>query len=455
MILLLGGTSETAPLAEAVAQAGYRVLVSTATELDLFVGSHARIERRSGRLDDPAMADLIRQRGIQALIDATHPFAREAHATSARAASFGNIPYFRFERPTDSGSMAPAQRAADHQEAARIACGYGLPVLLTIGSRHVRPYAEAARAAGVPLFARILDHPDSHRACREAGIPPERVLTARGPFSVEENRCVLARHHIGVLVTKESGKAGGVPEKREAARLEGVRVIAVSRPDEPQPSAFHTTSDLVHALIQQLPPPRCHVLLLDLESVLVPEIWEAVAAETQLPDLALTTRDIADYEALMSRRIALCREHGLSLARLREIVTAMEPLPGATEFLAWAQQRTFVVVTTDTFYELAGPLLSKLGAPLVFCNSLELDRDGYMKKYALRHPSGKVAAVGQFQRLGWRVAAVGDSLNDEAMLKSADFPLLFRAGDIRLSERLALRSHTGFDELKAALFPVL
>jgi len=251
------------------------------------------------------------------------------------------------------------------------------------------------------------------------------MLTGRGPFSVEENRASLQKHQIGVLVTKDSGDVGGVPGKLEAARLEHCAVIVVGRPDPSGTSGFHGMADLLVALKSAVPFPPCGVLALDLESVLVPEIWETVAAAACVPALAQTTRDIPDYDVLMRQRLLLCREHSLTLMRLREIVAAMEPLPGAAEFLAWAQRRALVVIVSDTYHEFAGPLLAKLGSPLTICNALTLDESGYIKDYSLRDPAGKAGAIAPFQRLGWRVAAVGDSFNDVAMLQTADEPFLF------------------------------
>ena len=449
MILLLGGTSETAPLAEALARAGYRVLVSTATEVELFIGSHARIEHRRGRMDAEQMAGLVRERGIAAIVDATHPFALAVQATASRVAGELQIPYLRYARPGCVGEGDGARVAANHEEAARLACELGTPVLLTIGSRNVMTYALEARRSGVPLIARVLDHPDSHKACRVAGIAAESVLIGRGPFGVEENRRVIQKYRIGVLVTKDSGDAGGVPEKLEAARLEGCLAIVVGRPEVN--GGFQHIPDLVQKLESLLPRPSACVLALDLESVLVPEIWETVATVAGVPELALTTRDVPDYDALMRQRIRLCREHGLTLMCLREIVGAMEPLTGALEFLSWAQNRALVAIVSDTYHELAGPLMSKLGSPLMICNALTLDADGYIAGYTLREPAGKAGAVAQFQRLGWRVAAVGDSFNDLAMLQTADAAFLFQPAPRVLEAGVAFPPVWTFDELETAI----
>jgi len=455
MILLLGGTSETAPVAEALAKAGYRVLVSTATNIDLFIGSHPRIGHRRGRLDAEQMSGLIRERRVRAIVDATHPYASAVRATASQVAEQLGIPYLTYVRPGSVGEGIGVLIAENHEHAARLAGEMGKSILLTIGSRNVLPYAAEARSVGIALVARVLDHPDSHEACREAGISADCVLTGRGPFSVEENRSVIRKYNIGVLVTKDSGEAGGVPEKIEAARLENCAVIVVGRPEGNQTCGFENVPELVRELKSRVPLPPCGILALDLESVLVPEIWETVACVAGVPELALTTRDIPDYDALMRQRILLCREHGLSLMRLREIVAAMEPLPGAVEFLAWAKKRALVVIISDTYHELAGSLLAKIGSPLMLCNSLALDDDGFIAGHTMRDPAGKTGAVADFQRLGWRVAAVGDSFNDMAMLQAADASFLYRPAKRILDIGVAFAPLWTFDELQAALTPAL
>lgn len=168
------------------------------------------------------------------------------------------------------------------------------------------------------------------------------------------------------------------------------------------------------------------VIALDLESVLVPEIWETVSQTTGVVRLALTTRDTPDFATLMRERMRLCREHGLTLARLREIVGSMQPLPGAVEFLSWVQERMLAVIVSDTYHELAGPLVEKLGCPLMVCNGLTVDEEGYLAGHRAHHVRGKAGAVEHFQRLGLQVIAVGDSHNDLPMLKAANAGILFR-----------------------------
>jgi precorrin-6A/cobalt-precorrin-6A reductase len=232
MILLLGGTSETAPIASSLTKNGFLVLVSTATGTPLDLGTDERISRRSGPLGEENLRRLIAERGdIEAVVDATHPYAGTITRFARAAAASAAVPFFRFSRP---GTIEPGGRvhlAEDHSSAAKIAFGFGRPVLLTTGSRNLAPYADESRATGIPLIARALPIPESVEACEKAGIPPSRVITGRGPFTLEENLEVIRKHDIGVLVTKDSGQAGGVAQKLEAARMANCEVVVVARPD--------------------------------------------------------------------------------------------------------------------------------------------------------------------------------------------------------------------------------
>jgi precorrin-6A/cobalt-precorrin-6A reductase len=250
VILLFGGTSETAPLATLLSEAGRFVLVSTATDIQLDIGCHRRIRRRCGRLDREGMLQLIRREAVTAIVDAAHPYAQELHANAREAAAQAAIPYLRFRRPetTEYGGLE-AIWAADHDEAARLACAVGSPVLLTTGSRNLEPYVRAASERGVALYARVLPEAASLDACRNAGIAAEHVIAVRGPFSVEENRRLLREHGVRVLVSKESGAAGGLAEKLEAARQEGCRVVLLRRPLEPGTAVFEHFEEIARALL--------------------------------------------------------------------------------------------------------------------------------------------------------------------------------------------------------------
>lgn len=254
MILLLGGTSETAPLAEALAEAGHAVLVSTATDVPLFVGNHSRITHRNGRLTETDMLALIRERSIRAIVDGTHPYATDVRNTAERVATQAGIPYLTFVRPGGVDEQDGVRLAATHPEAAGLACEPRRPILLTIGSKNVAVYARVAALARIPLIARVLPHADSIQLCHAAGLADDRIITGRGPFTVDENRRLIRRFGIGVLVTKDSGEAGGVPAKLEAARAEQCLLIVVGRPPQLSAHAFNNMRSLLQELDRRLPP---------------------------------------------------------------------------------------------------------------------------------------------------------------------------------------------------------
>ncbi len=151
----------------------------------------------------------------------------------------------------------------------------------------------------------------------------------------------------------------------------------------------------------------------------------------------------------------LCRENGLTLARLREIVSTMEPLPGAVEFLAWVQQRMLAVIVSDTYHELAGPVVEKLGCSLMVCNGLTVDERGYIASIRRHHPHGKAGAIENFQRLGFQVWAVGDSYNDLAMLQTADTGILFTPCTGLMEQARELPVVWNLNELQAELHKCL
>ena len=249
MILLLGGTSELSAIATALAEAGFAVLVSTATDETLELAPHPNIERRSGRLDESAMLALIAARGIRAIVDATHPYATAAHETAAHVARQVGIPCIHFVREGGIGLREGVHFAADHERAAALAFSFGKPVLLTTGANHVAPYARQAARSGLRLVARVLPRAESIEACRQAGIAEDNIIAARGPFSLEQNLRQIRRYGIGVLVTKDSGPAGGVEAKLEAARREHCQTVVVARPAPPLGQCATTAEQLVGSVL--------------------------------------------------------------------------------------------------------------------------------------------------------------------------------------------------------------
>jgi phosphoserine/homoserine phosphotransferase len=169
-----------------------------------------------------------------------------------------------------------------------------------------------------------------------------------------------------------------------------------------------------------------NIVCLDLEGVLVPEIWIEVSRRSGIAALARTTRDEPDYDRLMRGRLALLAEHKLTLADLQAIVAGMGPMPGAREFLDRLRATYQVVILSDTFYEFAAPLMAQLGRPTLFCHHLESDAGGFVCGYRLRMPEQKRAAVRALRELNFRVIAVGDSFNDTSMLGAAHAGIFFR-----------------------------
>ena len=188
---------------------------------------------------------------------------------------------------------------------------------------------------------------------------------------------------------------------------------------------------------------------LDLEGVLVPEIWINVAERTGIAELRLTTRDIPDYDQLMRGRLALLDQHGLKLSDIQQVIAGMGPLEGARECLDWLRERFQVVILSDTFYEFAQPLMRQLGWPTLFCHKLEVVDDRVVG-YTLRQPDSKRAAVQAFHGLQYRVIAAGDSYNDTAMLAEAEAGILFRPPQNVIDEFPQFPVTRTFEELREA-----
>jgi phosphoserine/homoserine phosphotransferase len=176
------------------------------------------------------------------------------------------------------------------------------------------------------------------------------------------------------------------------------------------------------------------IACLDLEGVLVPEIWIAFAQSTGIAELRATTRDIADYDVLMKQRLRLLEEHGLGLAQIQAVIAGLRPLEGARDFLDWMKERFQVVILSDTFYEFSQPLMRQLGWPTLLCHRLVVDAAGKVSGYQLRQKDSKRQCVKAFRGLNFRVIAAGDSYNDTAMLEEADAGILFRAPDNVIAE---------------------
>lgn len=193
------------------------------------------------------------------------------------------------------------------------------------------------------------------------------------------------------------------------------------------------------------------IVCLDLEGVLVPEIWINVAETTGIEALRRTTRDEPDYDALMRGRIAILDQHALRLPDIQAVIREMGPLDGAREFLGWLRGEHQVIILSDTFYEFALPLMEQLGHPTLFCHSLVVDGDGRIRDYALRIQDGKRKAVMTLKLLNFGVIAAGDSYNDTSMLAEADAGILFRPPDNVAREFPQFPVTRTYDELRAAI----
>jgi len=190
------------------------------------------------------------------------------------------------------------------------------------------------------------------------------------------------------------------------------------------------------------------IACLDLEGVLVPEIWIAFAEKTGIEALKKTTRDEPDYDVLMKYRLDILRENGLGLNEIQEVISTLEPLPGAKDFIDWLRERFQVVILSDTFYEFASPLMKQLGYPTLLCHKLETADDGTVINYHLRQANPKRQAVVGFKSMYYRTIAAGDSYNDTTMLAEADAGILFHAPDNVINEFPQFPAVQTFNDLK-------
>ncbi|MAR93354.1 MAG: bifunctional phosphoserine phosphatase/homoserine phosphotransferase ThrH [Pseudomonadales bacterium] len=191
------------------------------------------------------------------------------------------------------------------------------------------------------------------------------------------------------------------------------------------------------------------IACLDLEGVLVPEIWISFAEKTGIEGLKATTRDIPDYDVLMQQRLGLLNEHNLGLQEIQEVIATLSPMEGALEFVDWLRERFQVVILSDTFYEFAQPLMRQLRWPTLLCHRLEVAEDGRIVNYKLRQTDPKRSSVKAFHSLNYRCIAAGDSYNDTTMLSEAEAGILFRAPQRVIDEFPQFPAVTTFDQLKA------
>ncbi len=193
------------------------------------------------------------------------------------------------------------------------------------------------------------------------------------------------------------------------------------------------------------------IVCLDLEGVLVPEIWIAFSEATGIPELRKTTRDEPDYDKLMKYRIAILKEHGLGLKEIQDVIAGIDPMPGALEFLNALREKTQVIILSDTFKEFASPLMKKLGWPTIFCNSLEVSPSGEITGYRMRIEKSKLTTVKALQSIGYETIASGDSYNDLAMIEASKAGFLFRSTEQIKKDHPELPAFETYDELLEAI----
>ena len=194
-----------------------------------------------------------------------------------------------------------------------------------------------------------------------------------------------------------------------------------------------------------------NIVCLDMEGVLVPEIWIAFAEETGIPELKRTTRDEPDYNKLMRFRLDILKEHGLGLKEIQETIGKIDPLPGAREFLDELRRTTQVIILSDTFEQFAKPLMEKLNWPTIMCNTLEVAPDGEITDFHMRVENSKLSTVKALQSIGYETIASGDSHNDLAMIQASKAGFLFRSTDAIKAEYPELPAYEEFDDLLAAI----
>ena len=198
-----------------------------------------------------------------------------------------------------------------------------------------------------------------------------------------------------------------------------------------------------------------YITCMDVEGVLVPEIWVAFAEESGIPELKKATRDEPDYDKLMNYRIGILKEHGLGLKEIQETIAKIDPMPGAKEFLDELRSMTQVIIISDTFTQFAGPLMKKLGWPTIFCNSLEVAENGEITGFKMRVENSKYTTVKALQSIGFETIASGDSYNDLEMIEASKAGFLFRTTEKIKHDYPHLPAFEGYDELLAAIEQVI
>lgn len=191
-----------------------------------------------------------------------------------------------------------------------------------------------------------------------------------------------------------------------------------------------------------------YMICCDLEGVLVPEVWINVARWTGIDELKLTTRDISDYNALMTRRLEILHQHGITINDIQKVISLLELMPGALDFINWLHKRMQMVIVSDTFREFADPLLEKMGWPVLFCHHLTIDSNGTITNFNLRQEDAKRKVVESLQGLNYKVIAIGDSYNDISMLRQSDLGVLYKPPQNVIDDNPDIRVVNSYNQLK-------
>jgi len=198
-----------------------------------------------------------------------------------------------------------------------------------------------------------------------------------------------------------------------------------------------------------------YIVCSDLEGVLVPEVWINVARWTGIDELKLTTRDISDYNALMKRRLEILKQHGITITDIQKVISLLELMPGALDFVNWLHGKVQMVVVSDTFREFADPLLAKMGWPVLFCHHLTIDKDGNITDFNLRQNDAKKKVVEAIQDLNFKVIAIGDSYNDISMLRQAEHGILYKPPQNVIDDNPDIRAVTSYSQLRHLVSQIL
>jgi phosphoserine/homoserine phosphotransferase len=193
------------------------------------------------------------------------------------------------------------------------------------------------------------------------------------------------------------------------------------------------------------------IVCLDLESILIPEIWQEIAKKLKIKELELTTRDVPNFDLLMKKRLEILRKNNLKIQDLQKVIRKIKPFQGALPFLNWLRENFPVIILSDTFLEFWKILIKKLNYPTLFCNNFQVDKNGFIENYKIRKKNGKLQAVRALKSLGFKIICVGDSYNDISMLKEANVGILFRSSDKIKKEFRQFKNVKSYRELKKIL----